>query len=100
MLQYCFCLEGINVSSECKYVKMEAVHSSDIAACLPDYKELHLGETIAAVGSMRIAPLTCSSYVILFYFIIFYFHPIDNYKMIMDMSRNNWAVSCSNVDCP
>jgi hypothetical protein len=52
---------------------MEAVHSSDIAACLPDYKDLRLGETIAAVGSTRISPLTCSSNVLLFYFIIFFF---------------------------
>jgi hypothetical protein len=79
-------------------VKMEVVHSSDIAACLPYYKELHLGETVATIGSTRISPLTCSSSVLLFYF--FYFHPIDNNKMIMDLSRNSWAVPCSNVDCP
>ena len=54
-------------------MKLEATHSSDIAACLPDYKELCLGETVTAVGSMRISPLTRPSSVLLFYFILFYF---------------------------
>jgi hypothetical protein len=97
MLQYCFCLESINAGSECKYVKMEAVHSPDFASCVPDYKELHLGETIITVDSTRISPLICSFILFyLFYFILF-FYPIDNYKIIMDMSRNNWTVSYSNA---
>jgi len=67
MLQYCFCHEDINAGSECKYVKMETVHSSDIASCVPGYKELYLGEAIATVGSTRISPLKrSSSFIFLF----------------------------------
>ena len=52
-------------------MKLEAVHFSDVASCVPYYKELQLGEIIAAVGNVRISPLT--SPVLLFYFILFYF---------------------------
>jgi hypothetical protein len=46
-------------------VKMEAVHFSDIAACLPDYKELRLGEIVARESHPSL-PLQ-----LFFYFVFF-----------------------------
>jgi hypothetical protein len=89
----------MNVSSECKNVKMEAVHYSDIVVCLPRYKESV--QFVARESHRSLAVRLFFHFIIYFMYIYFFnFHPVDNYKIIMDMSRNNWAVSCSDLDCP